>query len=131
MKRILMLLAFSTFLMSCNAKNNAKHTGSQFTVLPSAQYEQVIGEIEDVILIDVRTAREFNNGHLPGAINIDYTSSDFETKIQEIAKDQPIYIYCQSGNRSEKSARIMQKLGFNEIYDLQGGIRAWKGEVVR
>lgn len=77
-------------------------------------------------VIDVRTPDEFNEGHISGAINIDYLSEEFKTKIKEIDMINPVSIYCRSGGRSAKAAIEMKGLGFKKIYDLDGGYDGWK-----
>ncbi|PCI10839.1 MAG: hypothetical protein COB73_02895 [Flavobacteriaceae bacterium] len=59
-------------------------------------------------------------------MNIDFKKRSFPDDINAISKDKPVAIYCGSGNRSGKSALIMQSLGFKEIYDLDGGLKSWK-----
>jgi rhodanese-related sulfurtransferase len=81
---------------------------------------------DNVLLLDVRTDGEFAGGHLEGATQIDYSKSNFEAKIKELDRDQPVYVYCRSGNRSGRAARIMKGLGFKEVYNLEGGILAWQ-----
>ena len=77
-------------------------------------------------LVDVRTPEEFAEGHLKGAVNINFKKRTFPDYINAIAKDKPVAVYCRSANRSGKAALIMQSLGFKEIYDLDGGVKAWK-----
>ena len=77
-------------------------------------------------LVDVRTADEFNEGTIGKAKNIDYLSEDFTVKLKDLNKDEPVYVFCRSGNRSEKARKIMLDLGFKEVYDLQGGYNAWQ-----
>ncbi len=72
--------------------------------------------------MDVRTEKEFNSGHIKGAINIDYFSGKFTTDFNRVNKQLPIFIYCKSGGRSRQAARELYKLRFTEIYDLRGGI---------
>lgn len=77
-------------------------------------------------LVDVRTKREFMSGHIKGAKNIDFfQGSSFESEFSKLKKDQAVYLYCQSGNRSQKAARKLVKMGFNKVYDLRGGYRNW------
>ena len=66
------------------------------------------------------------SGHISDATNIDYYSSDFKEKLDLVKKDVPILVYCRSGGRSSRAANIMQSLGFTEVYNLSGGIGAWK-----
>lgn len=81
---------------------------------------------ENVLLLDVRTDGEFAAGHLTGATQINYSASNFEAKVKELDRDTPVYVYCRSGNRSGRAARIMKGLGFKEVYNLAGGILAWQ-----
>ena len=73
------------------------------------------------VILDVRTPGEFQAGHAPGAVNIDFYSPDFQQKLSELDKDSSYFIYCNSGNRSGQTLKPMEKLGFVEVYDLQGG----------
>lgn len=80
---------------------------------------------KDVQLIDVRTPSEFNLGHIEGAKNIDFFSNEFKTKFDLLDKENPVYIYCKSGNRSRQTANKLIKMGFKQIYDLEGGYLKW------
>ena len=75
-----------------------------------------------VQLIDVRTPEEYNSGHIKDAANIDFYSGIFTTEFNKLDKQQPVYIYCRSGNRSKQTAKKLEAMGFKEIYDLEGGI---------
>jgi rhodanese-related sulfurtransferase len=73
-------------------------------------------------LVDVRTAEEFNSGHIPGAINI--SLQELANKIGHIPKDKPVIVYCRSGNRSSFAADVLMQAGYTDVYDL-GGIIDW------
>lgn len=78
-------------------------------------------------LIDVRTYDEFIVEHIDGAINIDIQRHDFKERLDNmINKNNPCYVYCKAGKRSEQAMKIMSADGFDEVYNLQGGIEAWK-----
>jgi rhodanese-related sulfurtransferase len=79
-------------------------------------------------LIDVRTPKEFKQGHLNRAKNIDFSSSNFFKDISLLDKEKPVFIYCHSGGRSGKSVNDFLNAGFTEVYDLKGGIVNWKSE---
>ena len=82
-------------------------------------------DINNAVLVDVRTNDEYNSGYIENSINIDYFSDDFSENVEKFDKNTPIVLYCRSGKRSSKSANKLSKLGFKEIYNLQGGILDW------
>lgn len=77
-------------------------------------------------MIDVRTPEEFAQGHLPMAENIDWNGRGFELQVGQYEKDRPVFVYCHSGSRSAAAAARMRKMGFTEVYELQGGIVKWR-----
>ena len=80
----------------------------------------------NVQLVDVRTANEFNGGHIKDAKNIDFfKQNNFIINFNKFNKEEPIYLYCRSGNRSQKAARKLDGLGFKKIFDLKGGYMNW------
>lgn len=80
---------------------------------------------EDLVVLDVRTAEEFAEGHLEGAVMLDFYDPDFAAQIAELDPDVPYLLYCRSGNRSGQTAEIMAQLGFTDVADVDGGILAW------
>jgi rhodanese-related sulfurtransferase len=83
---------------------------------------------EKYVLVDVRTAEEFIDGHIEGALNIDYFSATFSDDISKVGFEIPVLLYCRSGNRSSKAMKIMNELGFKKVYNLEGGIQGWISE---
>jgi rhodanese-related sulfurtransferase len=73
-------------------------------------------------LVDVRTAEEFASGYIPGAINI--SVQELGGKLNKIARDKPVVVYCRSGNRSAHAAQALLAAGYSEVYDL-GGVFEW------
>lgn len=85
----------------------------------------------NAVILDVRTEVEFAEGMIPGAINIDiYKGQGFIYSIEELDKSKNYYVYCRSGGRSGQACSIMSQLGFENTYNLLGGIMNWEGEVV-
>lgn len=79
----------------------------------------------NVVVLDVRTADEFKEGHLVGAINIDQAQSDFIEKAKgALATDKTIAVYCRSGRRSASAAARLASVGY-KVVNLKGGIIAW------
>ena len=82
-------------------------------------------ELNDAVLVDVRTEDEYNSGYIENSLNIDYFSNAFSVNADKLDKSTPIILYCRSGKRSSMSANKISKLGFKEIYNLEGGILEW------
>lgn len=80
------------------------------------------------LLVDVRTSEEFSEGHIAGAVNIDWLADTFMTAAGRLDKGKPVLLYCAAGGRSEEALEALQKAGFTNVHDLVGGIRAWKKE---
>ena len=86
---------------------------------------------ENAVILDVRTEAEFSEGIIANAINIDIQrGQNFVTEIEALDKNKNYYVYCRSGMRSAKACDIMNQLGFENAYNLIGGIIEWDGEVV-
>jgi rhodanese-related sulfurtransferase len=97
--------------------------------IDSKAFEAGIKENPNAVVIDVRSAGEFHSGMIPGAINIDLMGGDFADRIKALDKNKAYYLYCRSGNRSGMAAGAMSQWGFDEVYNLAGGIMYWGGEV--
>lgn len=108
-------------LFGTTSKNNA------IKALPVSEFKNEISN-ESVQLIDVRTLKEFNSGHIKGAKNIDVFSKNFALEAEKLNKNSPIFLYCQSGMRSRKASKKLANLGFKTISDLKGGYRNWQSQ---
>ncbi len=85
----------------------------------------------DAVILDVRTLQEWNEGIIPGAINIDiFQGQEFINAIDALDKTKSYYVYCRSGGRSGNACGLMSQLGFEKAFNLSGGIMAWDGPVV-
>ncbi|BAQ35110.1 rhodanese-like domain-containing protein [Dehalococcoides sp. THU3] len=78
----------------------------------------------DFVILDVRTPSEYAQGHIPGAVNLDYYAS-FENSLFLLDKNKTYLVYCRSGNRSISAAQLMLENSFTSIYNMQGGINVW------
>ena len=79
-------------------------------------------------IIDVRTPEEYEENHIEGAQNINIKSEAFVTEIENLSKSDTLLIYCRSGRRSLYAAQVMVSIGFQRIYDLEGGFLNWESE---
>jgi len=118
---LLLIISMGIFFGSCTAQNN----GQISEVLPAKEYHQQISNADQLQLIDVRTSSEFSQGNIPNSKNWDFLNADFANNLDQLDKDRPVYIYCASGNRSGKAAKLLKEKGFKEVYDLRGGYSSW------
>jgi rhodanese-related sulfurtransferase len=78
------------------------------------------------IVLDVRTDEEVARGIIPGAIIIDFYQDDFKKQLKKLDKSKPIYVYCASGGRSGDAVDMLTQMGYTQVFNLAGGIKAWK-----
>ncbi|UII54822.1 rhodanese-like domain-containing protein [Cytobacillus spongiae] len=78
-------------------------------------------------LIDVREPNEFEAGHILGSRNIPL--SQLKMRMKEIRPDKPVYLYCQSGTRSGRAAQFLNRKGYKDLSQLQGGFKKWSGKI--
>jgi len=84
----------------------------------------------NAFILDVRTPEEVEEGYIPGATNIDiYLGQGFMDGINELDKSKNYYVYCRSGNRSGQACAILNSIGIENAYNLEGGFTNWEGEV--
>ncbi len=97
------------------------------TVIDNTDLEQALAT-DDIQLIDVRTQREWDNGHLAKAKHFEMNNANWEMQLETLDKDKPVYVYCEKGGRSARCAKQLEEAGFTEIYDLKGGMSQWKSQ---
>lgn len=97
---------------------------TNFVQLNSAEFNLQFNPNSD-ILLDVRTINEFKNSHLKNAGQLNYYASNFERKLLLLPKNQKIFLYCNTGYRSNRAAKFLVRNGFKEVYNLKHGIMEW------
>lgn len=112
-------LTMIMLLIQCNS-------GGQNFSLPADEFAKKLDKTPDAIVLDVRTPKEFNEGYIKNAQNIDFNAGGFKSQISALDKTKPYFVYCLSGGRSKDAANYMRKNGFVEVYDMKGGLLAWK-----
>ena len=122
MKKILVVLICMLLLCGCGNKEEDVEVAKVNKISCND-----INTVENAVLIDVRTAEEFNEGHLDNAINVSSTVIKFNIKAHVTDLETPIIVYCRSGRRSAESADILVNLGYKNVYDM-GGITTCNGE---
>ena len=86
---------------------------------------------DGAVIIDVRTPQEWDEGIIAGAKKLDIMDTqNFVSELEKMDKNTPYFMYCRSGNRSGQACQLMEQMGFNETYNLVGGILEWKGKLI-
>lgn len=83
----------------------------------------------EAVVLDVRTQKEYEEGHINNAVNINWMDSSFATKALALNKSKPVYVYCLSGGRSAKAASKLRAEGFT-VYELEGGLMKWRAQAL-
>lgn len=116
-----------TVLFSCH-NIAAVHEG---TLSDEAQVIKMLSS-DSAVLMDVRTPEEVAEGFIPGtSVFIDYKSADFGNQIAALDTARTYIVYCRSGARSSAAVDYMKAHGFHHVYNCEGGILAWKGELTK
>lgn len=103
---------------------NLSHGIDKSPLLTAKELEEKIQDVSEVILIDIRTASDYKNSHIKGAIN--RSIDKLREKLDEIEKNQPIVLYSNTGEKAYVAQEILLNKGFNEVYALSGGINSYR-----
>ena len=125
MKKIIPFLMALLLLAGCGAQSEE----STYRQVNAEEAATMMEEESGYIILDVRTAQEYSEKHIPGAINIPNETIDTEDIPELPDKEQLILVYCRSGNRSKQASEKLVKLGYTNIVEF-GGINDWTGETV-
>lgn len=95
------------------------------------EWEQLLSEDTNSVILDVRTPEEQAMGIIENAICIDiYKPDEFISELEKLDKSKNYYVYCKAGGRSANACQVMDKMGFTQTYNLLGGTSLWTGELV-
>lgn len=118
---ILILMLFGIYVQAQEADS--------IRVIPPAAFAKEIDSIPEPQLIDVRTAKEYREGHIQGAVHYDVLQEKrFLRQVRRLDRKKPVLLYCRSGKRSHHAAALLQRMGFSEIIELKGGYLAWSSQ---
>lgn len=143
-RRVLIVAVASLTLAACGGSDDAGPTtaapaaeaapeagetaSAGIRVVPPAAAAATIAEPPaDLVILDVRTQEEFDQGHIEDAVMLDFYRADFADQLAALDRDVPYVIYCHSGNRSGQTRAEMADLGFTTVDDIDGGMVAWQG----
>lgn len=126
MRTLILSVLLATFFYSCGGQKAEK------SAQPAVNYKDISTTEAKIKLVtnkskflDVRTPSEIAEGKIVNAIEMDFKSSDFSKQLESLDKNTPYVVYCRSGGRSAKAAKMMSQAGFTEIYNMKGGYSEW------
>lgn len=144
MKKIIFFIGVFTITLTSFTACNGQETPQKNTSPSKQQIEQQQTEMEviemsakefkkvvdhgDAQLIDIRTQREYDSGHIPGTdLHMDMRNPNFKDELNKLDKTKPYMVYCHSGGRSRATLRAMKAMGFTKVYHLTRGMLDWRG----
>ncbi len=126
------LLGFSFIVSGCittpevmTTKDLVAEANEHITNVPVSVAKELLDE-EGYIFLDVRTAREFKMGHIPGAIHIDRGLLEFNITNQVPDKNAQIVVYCKVGGRGSLAAHTLVRMGYENVINIEGGWIPWE-----
>lgn len=128
MKKLFILIAFVFMLLPACGQTIENKQEAVYVNITAEEAKKIMDTETDYVILDVRTQEEYDQGHIPGAINIanEFIGTD---EIPELPnKDRLIMVYCRSGNRSKQAAQKLVDLGYTNIVEF-GGILDWPGDI--
>lgn len=118
--QFLSFIFLSFLFLGCNGQSQKK-----YLTIPASIFSGKIIATKNPQIIDVRSPKEFEGQHLDNAKNCNWNGLDFEKSVAQFDRSKPVFVYCMSGGRSTKAAIKLQELGFESIFELEGGIIKW------
>lgn len=122
MKNLALSLSISLLFTFWSYADKAS-TSRDITVAEAAK---ILAENPDVVVLDIRTPEEYSDGHIEGALLIDYFDDAFDSEIDKLDRDKVYVMHCASGGRSGKAVKKFSDKGFRNILHLKPGFKGWK-----
>jgi rhodanese-related sulfurtransferase len=97
---------------------------TELTEIPDVTVDDIEARPEGSVLIDVREPEEFCQGHVPGAVNV--PQSELASRLDELPRNEPLYVICEAGYRSCRAAQFLAQRGFENMVNVDGGTSAWR-----
>ena len=133
---VLCLIVLTLGICGCGSAQSSETNGGKeqsmaaFQRVSSDEAAKMMAAEQGYLLVDVRTAKEYADGHIPNAINIPNESINTTSPKELPDKAQKIFVYCRSGARSQQAAQKLANMGYTNIVEM-GGINNWHGDVVK
>lgn len=130
MKKTLPLMLSAVLLAGCSAPvGETDNAAGAYVQTTADEAIEMMQAEQDYVILDVRTPEEFAAKHIPGAINVPNETIGKEEIAELPDKDQAIFVYCRSGNRSKQASEKLVALEYTNVIEF-GGINSWTGETV-
>lgn len=127
---VIFAILVSAYAQDCVGQHSIKPKGGPIikTLEPRAAFEFILKNKRNhnFVVLDIRTSQEFQDGHIEGAINIDYRSPTFGADLDRLDKSKTYFVYCRIGRRSGEAIGLMIRNGFTNIYKTPGDIVEWR-----
>ncbi|MEQ9405012.1 MAG: rhodanese-like domain-containing protein [Cyclobacteriaceae bacterium] len=120
-KNSLMMLLASFLFLGCGSPAQ-----EGLSTIDAEQLKKL--NTDEVILLDVRTPAEWEQGRIKNAILINYRDSNFREQVAALDSEKPVIVYCAAGGRSTGASKVLQDAGFKTIYNYTGGFSDWKSK---
>lgn len=127
MKKILFA---GLFVCICMALIAPSSFAADYKVIDGKELEAMMSDGKPIVIVDVREPYEFSSGHIKGAINISYDTAKPRV-IKELSPNDRIVFVCHGGPMGDELGGLLVKNGYKDIYNLKGGMRKWKGRIVK
>lgn len=124
MKKIIPVFITMVVLTLASCANSSSQKQAKYSLSPQ-EFAEKLKSLPEAPIIDVRTPKEFAEGSIEGAKNINWQDAAFAEQIQSLDKNKPVFVYCLVGGRSGEAAALMRQQGFTEVYELEGGMMKW------
>ena len=120
-------VAIGLLIVSCVFSPKKQKTMNELSPIEWAELQS---QTPESVILDVRTEEEFESGYIKNALNLDIRGgSEFISSIEELDKSKAYFVYCRSGARSGQACQLMEQMGFEQVYNLEGGVLAWEGDL--
>lgn len=120
--RLIFVISFVVILAACGISTEG------YQNISSDEAKELIDN-KEVVVLDVRTPEEYQDGHIPNALLIPL--QELENKLNDLDKDEPYLVVCRSGNRSTQASEILTSNSFAEIYNMTDGMNSWVYEIAK
>jgi rhodanese-related sulfurtransferase len=130
---LLLLLTLTFGMISCNSSSSTESQAEGGSSVPQDDSQRMLDKEtfasaikkSGAVIVDVRQPAEFEQGHIEGAININFFDPEFKYKLLELDREKKYYLYCKNETRSYRSMKFMEDNSFKQVYMLKGGYQDW------